>query len=155
MNFCFVYEELLSASSQPGASERLETYLSLYRENGIKVLISLHKVIKLPDKFKKYFTVYNIPLSENEVPSIEQIDKIVKTAVKHLKKKESVNINCASGIERSGIILVAVLMRFLNKSYHDALKMVSEHRYGVESREIENLLVEYEKLNIEKVKNKV
>jgi len=144
MNFCFVYNELLSASSQPGATERISSYLALFRENNIKVLISLHKDIELPAKYKSFFTTYYFPIPDYETPDLDYLDKIAKTAIKHIKKDEPVNVNCAAGIGRSGTILVAILMKYKKMKYEDALEIVRKHRYAVETDEQEEILKEYE-----------
>ena len=141
MNFCFVLDELLSASSQPGKNKRLSYYLDLYKENNIKVLLSLYKKIELPPKYKKSFHTYFYYLDEFESPPLDYLDEIVNVIIKHLKKKEPVNVNCAAGITNSGMLLVAVIMKFNEIGF----KVVAQHRYGIEDPDKIHFLKLYEK----------
>lgn len=151
MNFCFVIDGLLAASSQPGKNKRLTYYLDLYRDSGIKVLISLYKKIIVPDNYKKDFLLYHMPIDEYETPSLIEVDKIVDTIIKHIKKGEPVNINCAAGISNSSMILIAAIMKYENANYEDAFKKVSDSRFALDEPEKESFLKDYE-LFLEKKK---
>ena len=144
MNFCFVINNLLSASSQPGKNRRLNYYLELYKENNIKVLISLHKKLDLPDTFDSSFKTYLFKYNQIAVTP-EKIDEVVEVILKHVRKNEPVNVNCEGGITESGTILTATLMKYLELSYKDAFKRVSEHRFALGDDESTNMLIQYEK----------
>jgi protein-tyrosine phosphatase len=145
MNFCFVLDDLLSASSQPGKNRRITDYLTLYRENNIKALVSLYKKIELPKEFEGLFTTYHFKIDDLQVPSVKQVDEIVDTIIKHLRKKEAVNINCAAGISHSGLILIAVMMKYLELDYGTSYRKVSEQRYAMEEDDYKGVLIGYER----------
>jgi len=145
MNFCFVYNNLLSASSQPGKNKRTSYYLDLYKENQIKVLVSLYKKIILPKEYENEFQIYFYPISEIEYPSMEIIDEIVDLIIRHIKKKEPVNVNCAAGISTSAMILSATLMKLLETNCDDAMNIISKNRYALEEFEKIFILREYGK----------
>lgn len=146
MNFCFVIEDLLSASSQPGKNRRIQDYLQLYRENNIRVLISLYKRIDLPVDWTDEFTTYHIKTTDTETPSIALLDSITEVVVRHLRKKEAVNINCAAGISHSGLVCAASIMRFFEQDAATAHRRVAEQRCALEEEDHIALLQQYERL---------
>jgi len=150
MNFCFVIDELLAASSQPGKNRRLPAYLDLYKENEIRVLYSLHKKIELPREYKSYFKSYLFKIDDYEIPSLNDLDVIVNTIIKHLKKKEPVNVNCSTGIGKSSLIITAVIMKYQNLPLKETLKRVMEHRYVSLEDGVRELLLHYEELVVVK-----
>lgn len=145
MNFCFVLDDLLAASSQPGKNRRIQAYLDLYKENNIKVLLSLYKKIHLPEDYKDDFITYYYKINDSEIPALEELDKIVDTVMMHITRKEAVNVNCAAGISKSGLVLIAVLMKYHDIDYQEAFGIVSEHRYAIEEEETKLLLTDYQK----------
>ncbi|MBL8991779.1 MAG: dual specificity protein phosphatase family protein [Spirochaetia bacterium] len=144
MNFCFVLDDLLSASSQPGKNRRVQAYLDLYKENNIKVLVSLYKKIDPPEGYEDDFTYYHFKLEDGEIPSPQKIDSVVNIILKHLRRKEPVNVNCAAGISHSALVLIATLMKFEEISYESAFIKVSDQRYALEEDEYKQALRQYE-----------
>lgn len=144
MNFCFVIDELLAASSQPGSNRRLPNYLSLYKENGVKVLYSLAKRIDLPSEFEKQYKTYFFKINDYEVPTMDELDSIVDTILAHMKKNEPVNVSCSTGIGKSSMVITAVLMKHKNITKDEAIKIVAEHRYVSLEDGTKELLKQYE-----------
>ncbi len=144
MNFCFVLDDLLSASSQPGKNRRVQAYLDLYKENNIKVLVSLYKKIDPPEGYETDFTYHHFKLEDGEIPAPKKIDDIVNIVIKHLRRKEPVNVNCAAGISHSALVLIATLMKFQEMSYEAAYLKVSDQRYALEEEEYKQALKQYE-----------
>jgi protein-tyrosine phosphatase len=145
MNFCFVIDNKLSASSQPGKNKRLAYYLDLFKENDVKVLLSTYKKVNLPEEYVKDFKTYFFPLSEFENPTISQLDEIVNTIIRHIKKNEAVNVNCAAGISNSNMVLIAVVMKFRELGVHEAAEYVGQFRGTLHEPEKISLLRDYER----------
>ena len=143
MNFCFVINDLLSASSQPGKNRRAKYYFDLYRENNIKVLLSLYKKIELPPEYQFHFRTYHFEYVDL-INDPREFDQVVDIIIGHLKKREASNINCEAGISQSAVLLTGVLMKFYRISYHEAFKRIAEHRYPVEDDEAVSHLLAYE-----------
>lgn len=146
MNFCFVIDDLLSASSQPGKNRRIQDYLQLYRENNIRVLVSLYKKIDLPPEWVDEFSTYHMKTTDTETPSIAMLDSITEVVVRHLRKKEAVNVNCAAGISHSGLVCAATIMRFFEQDAATAHRKVAEQRCALEEEDHLALLQQYERL---------
>lgn len=144
MNFCFVINDLLSASSQPGKNRRTKYYMDLYKENNIKVLVSLYKTIDIPEEHAGSFLTYYFKFDDIKSGGIQQLDEIVNIIIEHIKKDEPVNVNCEGGITESATVLTATLMKHLELSHKEAYEKVSEHRYAMEDEESEKLLMGYE-----------
>ncbi|MBN8219141.1 MAG: dual specificity protein phosphatase family protein [Spirochaetes bacterium] len=145
MNFCFVLDDLLSASSQPGKNRRIQDYLQLYRENNIRVLLSLYKRLDLPADWGEEFLTYHLKITDFEAPSLDMLDRIVDQIIVHLRKKEAVNVNCAAGISHSGLVCTAVLMKYLELDSATAHAKVAEQRGALEDEEHLARLREYER----------
>lgn len=152
MNFCFVINNLLSASSQPGKTRRIKYYMDLYEENNIKVLLSLYKPIETPEGYERKFKIYHfkwVDIIKNN--SIDGLDHIVDVILGHLSQKEAVNVNCEGGINESSIVLVATIMKYKSVPYEVAFKKVSDHRYAMKDQETVSLFKSYE--NFLKINN--
>lgn len=120
--------------------------MDLYKENNIKVLLSLHKVIEVPEEYHEQFQIYHFKWSDLKGSnSLEQLDHIVDVILKHLHRREGVNVNCEGGITESAVVLMATLMKHEGIPHDLAFKKVSEHRYAMEDEESSELLGEYER----------
>ena len=144
MNFCFVVNDLLSASSQPGKNRRIKYYMDLYKENNIKVLVSLYKRIDLPEEYTGQFQTYYFKWRDMENDNIGQLDYVVDVILKHISKKEAVNVNCEAGITESAVVLTATIMKYLGLPYRKAFEKVREQRYAMEDEASFSLLRAYE-----------
>lgn len=145
MNFCFVIDNMLSASSQPGKNKRLSQYFTVYEESGIRVLVSLYKDITIPEKYEKRFEKYHFYIDETTLPDYSYLDKIVNLVIEKIQEKKPVNINCGSGMRISTMVLIAVIMKLRDFTYDEALSAVSEVRFAALDIEEENYLKKYRK----------
>ena len=144
MNFCFVVDNLLSASSQPGKNRRIKYYMDLYKENNIKVLVSLHRKIEVPEEYSGKFEIYHFKWSDIENSDVKNLDHIVNIVLSHVNKKEAVNINCEGGTANSAAMLAATIMKYKGISKENALEIISKHRYAMGDDESTQLLETYE-----------
>ncbi|HMB01949.1 MAG TPA: dual specificity protein phosphatase family protein, partial [Spirochaetota bacterium] len=129
MNFCFVIDNLLSASSHPGKNRRMHQYINLYNENKIKVLYSVQKKIQLEPEQADNFILYHHKLEVLEVPPMDEVNKIVDEILYHIKKEQPVNVSCETGIGRSSLICMAVVMKYYGIGVNEAYKLINQHRY--------------------------
>ena len=146
MNFCFIIDQLLSISSQPGINRRLQYYVNQYKENNVQVLVSLYKEIEKTNELSS-FTLYHYPFMIQEATDegLSYLDKIVSTVTYHMNKDETVNINCKSGISESSIILIAIMMKHGKMNYEEATTYISKYRYAESTEASTQLLKAYEK----------
>ncbi len=144
MNFCFIIDSLLSASSQPGKNRRIKYYMDLYKENKIKALVSLHRKIEIPEEYVGKFEIYHFKWNDIINGAIEDLDDIVNIALDYINKKEAVNINCEGGTTNSAIMLAAILMKHRDISQNNAFQIISERRYAVEEHDTIELLENYQ-----------
>ncbi|WP_434777713.1 phosphatase domain-containing putative toxin [Neisseria sp. Ec49-e6-T10] len=109
----------LAIMARPRSGEWLSDEISGWKQQGIKVVVSLLEASEIRELELKNEALYcqqseiefiSYPIPDRDVPSsTRSACQLVHQLVKHLKKGDAVAIHCRMGIGRSGLIAASVL----------------------------------------------
>lgn len=140
--FSWIDEPLLAASAEPGAPEQL----AWLRSNGVDILVTLTEE-PLPRTWVDGAGLLSVhvPVPDMDVPTIEQIDQVMRVIDKAKTGNMGVAVHCLAGRGRTGTILAAYFVH-RGLSARDAIKKVRELRPGsIEVTEQEDAIRAYER----------
>jgi len=140
--FTWVDEPLLAACAEPGGPEQL----AWLRAQGVDILITLTED-SLPRSWidSAGLMSVHVPVPDMDIPSVEQIEKVISVVDKAQASDMGVAIHCLAGKGRTGTILAAY---FVNQglSAKEAIRRVRELRPGsIEVPEQEDAIRAFER----------
>lgn len=100
------------------------------RENGIKAVLDMRWERSADlDFYNKHDINYKkVKVFDVGVPTLEQTDEAVSFVRENVEEGRPVLIHCAKGRGRSGVILMAYLMRYNDMTFEEARAWVKEKR---------------------------
>jgi len=145
-NFRFVVKGKLAGMAHPGYRDTLPKALEELRRKGIGAIVSLDEE-GLPDDLvaDHGFAYRHYPVDDFSAPSMEQAKAFVQFVDEQLGRGHAVVAHCWAGIGRTGTLLACYLIH-TGHSAREAENMVRRIG-GIESREQEDFLIEFEALD--------
>jgi atypical dual specificity phosphatase len=140
--FTWVDEPLLAASAEPGGPEQL----AWLRSQGVDILITLTEE-PLPRTWVDAAGLMSVhvPVPDMDIPSVEQIEKVLGVIDKAKSSNMGVAIHCLAGKGRTGTVLAAYFVQ-QGLTARDAIRRVRDLRPGsIEVTEQEDAIREFER----------
>jgi len=153
-NFRFLIRGKLAGMGHPGWREQLPDTLEALRREGIKAIVSLDEEGLPDDLVAQYgFEYRHFPIDDFCAPTVEQARAFVRFVDDQLTRGRSVVAHCWAGIGRTGTMLACYLINS-GQSAEEAQRKVRPLG-GIESREQETFLREFERLCREEMTDRV
>ena len=140
--FSWIDEPLLAASAEPAGPEQL----AWLRGHGVDILVTLTEE-PLPRTWVDGAGLMSVhvPIPDMDVPTVEQIDKVMSVIDKAKSAGMGVAVHCLAGRGRTGTILAAYFVH-TGLSAREAMKKVRDLRPGsIEVTEQEEAIRGYER----------
>jgi atypical dual specificity phosphatase len=140
--FTWVDEPVLAASAEPGGPEQL----AWLRGEGVDILVTLTEE-PLPRTWidTAGLMSVHVPVQDMDIPSVEQIEKVMSVIDKAKASDMGVAVHCLAGKGRTGTILAAYFVH-QGLSAKEAMKKVRDLRPGsIEVPEQEDAIRAFER----------
>jgi len=139
-NFSWLEKSKIAGCARPVT----EGELKAVKQQGIQAIVSLTGTPLNPDAVSRLGFAY-LHSHISGVPSIEQLDEILKFVDGQKSESRPVLVHCGEGKGRTGTVLAAYLV-YHGLAADEAIRKVREIRPGsIESAEQESAIREYEK----------
>lgn len=140
-NFSWLKKSKIAGSARPVTEDELKAL----KEEGVQAIVSLTGTPLNPEVVSRLGFEY-LHSHISGVPSVEQLDEIIKFVEEKNVQSKPVLVHCGEGKGRTGTVLAAYLV-YHGLSADEAIRMVGGKRPGsIENLEQENAVREFEKL---------
>lgn len=112
-NFLWLRKGQLAGTPRPGLIQELDLDLTALQRVGVSVLVSLEsEVPRISPAILERFGIrgLHLPISDMDVPSLEDASQLCKTLCRLIDSGEAVALHCKAGLGRTGTMLVACLI---------------------------------------------
>ncbi len=140
-NFSWVIENKLSGSGLPISRKEVDWLL----RRGIKSVVTVRES-PLPSKWTQALNYLHLKVDDYAAPSLEELDRAVDFIDNQIANKHPVNVHCAAGRGRTGLVLAAYLLKKENLSAEQAINKIRHLRPGSIQSEVQEVAISmYEK----------
>lgn len=140
-NFSWVVQDKLSGSGLPVSRREFGWLL----RHGIKSIVTVRE-IPLPSGWTKGVNYLHLRVDDYDAPSLEELDRTVNFIDTQITNERPVNVHCAAGRGRTGLILAAYLLKKENLDAEEAVDKIRHLRPGSIQSEVQEVAITmYEK----------
>ena len=115
----------ITESLAVGYAPRSESQLQSIHDAGVKAIVNLcAECYDLHETEKNSnFAVYYLPIADEDVPDIQELDKLIGWMSQQIKSENPILVHCRYGIGRTGTIVLAFLL-YSGHDFKTARKMM-------------------------------